>query len=56
MTVLRKGQHLFNEIAKVHDLESITLSDGTLMPHVNLHKILFYMDDEEFDEIMESIK
>ncbi len=56
MAVLRKGQHLFNEISKRHDLSSYFTTDGTELPYVNLHKILFYMDDKEFDEIMESIK
>ena len=46
--VLRKGQHLFNEIEKIHG--------STLLREGRLHKILFYMPDKEFDQIMRSIK
>lgn len=46
--VLRKGQHLFNEISKQYG--SVDLREG------RLHSILFYMDDIVFDDIMESIK
>jgi len=42
---LRKGQKLFNGIARNHILAR---------EYTNLHKILFYMSDEEFDEIMDS--
>ncbi len=61
---LRKGQHLFNEIAKKHELisTSITItvhsakeypeSKTQEFPYYNLHKILFYMTDKEFDSIM----
>lgn len=55
MTVLRKGQHLFNEIAKAHELQDRKVGLENL-PYVNLHRILFYMGDEEFDEIMARIK
>lgn len=58
--VLRKGQHLFNEIAKKHKLSDhqCKAEDGHIeqYPYHNLHQVLFYMDDKEFDEIMESIK
>lgn len=66
---IRKGQHLFNEIAKKHKLLSATHSmmiqnsNGNITdsksfeyPYYNLHQILFYMDDKEFNEIMESLK
>ncbi len=55
MSVLRKGQHLFNEIAKAHELQDLKV-DGDVIPYVNLHRILFYMEDKEFDEMMERIK
>ena len=57
--VLRKGQHLFNEIAKNHNLQDHKCkNDPTAdpIPYYNLHQILFYMDDKEFDKIMRSIK
>ena len=60
----RKGQHLFNEIAKRHKLTSWTVgireigntSSYRVVPsdflYVELHQILFNMTDKEFDEIM----
>ena len=44
---LRKGQHLFNEIAKTHELD---------IEYSNLHKIIFYMTDNEFDSIMKKFQ
>lgn len=61
----RKGQHLFNEIAKRHKLTSWQTSVREIgndknyrsMPneflYVELHSILFNMTDKEFDDIME---
>lgn len=51
----RKGQHLFNEIAKRYKLTDAVSADGGVYPYVNLHKILFYMTDKEFNEIMAEI-
>lgn len=42
---LRKGQHLFNELSKRYDLGD---------HYEDLHRKLFYMDDKEFDEIIQS--
>ena len=65
--MLRKGQHLFNEIANKHELLSsvihITNYDAkenptkqTMdFPYYNLHKILYYISDKEFDDIMTKI-
>jgi len=46
--VLRKGQHLFNEIERQYG--------GDKLREEKLHQILFYMDDIVFNDIMESIK
>ena len=64
----RKGQHLFNEIAKKNKLTSWEVGIREIgmgkisyrtMPtnflYVELHQILFNMTDSEFDEIMSSI-
>lgn len=48
---LRKGQHLFNEIAKQNILREHKCTDWTY-PYYNLHQILFYMTDADFDKIM----
>ena len=55
--MLRKGQHLFNEITKRHELLSHQCSmKGTdMFPYYNLHQIIFYMTDNEFDSIMTSL-
>lgn len=62
--MLRKGQHLFNEIAKVYhlidfqgvasDKEGNPIDDALVasLPYVNLHQILFNMSDSEFDDMM----
>lgn len=51
--MLRKGQKLFNGIIKKHDLQAhICGPEKNLIPYVNLHQIIYYMSDEEFDEIM----
>ncbi len=53
---LRKGQHLFNEIARTNKLQDhkCTMNKDRLdlFPYTNLHMILYYMDDKEFDSIM----
>lgn len=50
---LRKGQYLFNEIAKTHELADHKCpASAELYPYYNLHQILFYMSDEEFDKMM----
>ena len=56
---LRKGQHLFNEIAKSHVLRDhpCNMNDGLdVYPYYNLHQVLFYMDDIEFDRIMNTLQ
>jgi len=50
---LRKGQYLFNEIAKEHKLRDHKCPiDQEIYTYYNLHQILFYMNDEEFDKMM----
>jgi len=56
---LRKGQNLFNQIAKKYELKSHVCHDEnniTQYPYYNLHQILFYMTDAEFIEMMETYK
>ena len=65
--MLRKGQHLFNKIAEKHELLSSVIhitnydakenpSKQTMdFPYYNLHKILYYMSDKEFDSMMTSL-
>lgn len=48
---LRKGQHLFNEISKKYKLKSQICEHGEF-PYYDLHQVLFYMEDKEYDEIM----
>ena len=43
---LRKGQHLFNEISKKH--RTMKLQD--------FHRVLYYIEDAEFDRIMKDYK
>lgn len=55
--MIRKGQHLFNEIAKTHNLQNVSITRNgqqELYPYVNLHQILYYMSDDEFFKIMQS--
>jgi hypothetical protein len=47
MTNVRKGQHLFNALATKYRLGQ---------QYEGLHKILFYMTDKEFDEIMATVQ
>jgi len=53
----RKGQHLFNEISKKHELLShqCTMNGSDMFPYYNLHQILFYMTDKEFDKMMSTL-
>lgn len=65
---LRKGQHLFNEISKMNLLQSSIVqivensgSDNPKIknlefPYYNLHQILFYMNDSEFNKIMSTLQ
>lgn len=50
----RKGQHLFNQIAKEHSLHDHKCPhSGEIYPYFNLHQILFYMSDVEYDKLTE---
>lgn len=50
---LRKGQAFFNALATKHKLSNHKCeSTGDLFPYYNLHQVLFYMTDKEFDEVM----
>lgn len=42
---LRKGQHLFNELARKYPN----------LKNENFHQFVFYMTDKEFDEIMSKL-
>ena len=55
---LRKGQHLFNRIAETHELgdHRCTMNGLDLFPYYNLHQVLYYMSDEEFDSIMKGLQ
>ena len=57
---LRKGQHLFNEIAKLHILDdhkcTMNKDRMDLFPYANLHMILYYISDNQFDEIMNTLQ
>lgn len=56
MTTERKGQHLFNEIANKRNLLNHKCENGdNIFPYYNLHQILFYMTDQEFDDIMSTL-
>ena len=56
----RKGQWLFNKIAEKHTLldHKCTMNKDRLdlFPYCNLHQIIFYMSDKEFDDIMQGLK